>query len=111
MFQNLSEAEFVVALYMYLRLRDVPASSVSILAAYTGQKSLLLDIIKAKCEWNPIFVQPRDVVTIDQFQGQTNDIVLVSTVRSEIPGHMRDFKRWMFSLEMWNPKSRLSCGD
>jgi intron-binding protein aquarius len=98
MFQNLSEAEFVVALYMYLRLRDIPASSVSILAAYTGQKSLLLDIIKAKCEWNPIFGQPRDVVTIDQFQGQTNDIVLVSTVRSEIPGHMRDFKRWITAI-------------
>lgn len=97
-YQNLGEAEFIVALYMLMRLNNVKAESISILTAYTGQKNLIHDVVKAKCDWNPIFGQPRDITTIDQFQGQSNDIVLVSLVRTENPGHMRDPKRWVTAI-------------
>ncbi len=43
--QNLGEAEYVVAVYMYMRLLGYPAHSISILTTYNGQKSLLEDVI------------------------------------------------------------------
>ena len=97
-FQNLGEAEFIVALFMLLRLNNISAESISVLTAYTGQKNLINDVVKAKCDWNPIFGKPRDITTIDQFQGQSNDIVLVSLVRTENPGHMREKKRWTTAI-------------
>ncbi len=45
--QNLAEAEYVVATYQYMRLLGYPASSISILTTYNGQKNLLEDIITA----------------------------------------------------------------
>ena len=39
--QNLAEAEFAVATFMYLRLRGVAASRISIITTYNGQKDLL----------------------------------------------------------------------
>ena len=44
-YQNLGEAEYVVAVYQYMRLLGYPASSISILTTYNGQKSLIEDII------------------------------------------------------------------
>lgn len=44
-YQNLAEAEFVVATYMYLRLKGVPAEKITILTTYNGQKFLLRDIV------------------------------------------------------------------
>ncbi len=44
-YQNLGEAEYVVAVYMYMRLLGYPADKVSILTTYNGQKALIADII------------------------------------------------------------------
>ena len=43
--QNLSEAEFVVATFMYMRLRGIPASKISIITTYNGQKDLIGDVV------------------------------------------------------------------
>ena len=37
-FQNLAEAEYCVALFMYMRLLGYPAEKISILTTYNGQK-------------------------------------------------------------------------
>jgi intron-binding protein aquarius len=37
-YQNLGEAEYAVALYMYMRLLGYPANKISILTTYNGQK-------------------------------------------------------------------------
>jgi intron-binding protein aquarius len=72
-YQNLGEAEYIVQTYMYMRLMGYPASSISIITTYNGQKHLLRDIIEARCANNPLFGRPAKISTVDKFQGQQND--------------------------------------
>lgn len=44
-FQNLAEAEYVVATFQYMRLLGYPAQSITILTTYNGQKMLIDDVI------------------------------------------------------------------
>jgi hypothetical protein len=97
-YQNLQEAEFIVGAYMYLRLAGWGREQISILASYNGQRMLIKDVMKAKCASNPLFGEPAIVTTIDQYQGQENDIVLVSLVRTEGPGHNSDVRRLVSAL-------------
>ena len=97
-YQNLGEAEYIVAVYMYLRLKGYDGSRISILASYNGQRMLIQDVLKARCTSNALFGEPATVTTIDQYQGQQNDIVLVSLVRTEAPGHNSDVRRLVAAL-------------
>uniref|UniRef100_A0AAX7TCD2 Aquarius intron-binding spliceosomal factor n=1 Tax=Astatotilapia calliptera TaxID=8154 RepID=A0AAX7TCD2_ASTCA len=54
-YQNLAEAEYSVALYMYMRLLGYPAERISILTTYNGQKHLIRDVINQRCAGNPVF--------------------------------------------------------
>jgi len=92
-YQNLAEAEYVVATYMYMVLLGYPAEKISILTTYNGQKFLIRDIINQKCSWNPIFKKPAKITTVDKYQGQQNDYILLSLVRTESIGHLRDIRR------------------
>ena len=47
-YQNLAEAEFVVATFMYMRLIGYAADKISILTTYNGQKHLIWDVVNAK---------------------------------------------------------------
>ena len=42
-------AEYVVSVYMYLRLLGYPANKISILTTYNGQKLLIRDVIDRRC--------------------------------------------------------------
>ena len=53
-YQNLGEAEYVVAAFQYMRLLGYPAEKISILTTYNGQKHLIRDILGQRCR-NPIF--------------------------------------------------------
>ena len=46
-YQNLGEAEYAVALFQYMRLVGFPASAITILTTYNGQKHLIDDIVEA----------------------------------------------------------------
>jgi intron-binding protein aquarius len=94
-FQNLGEAEYVVALYMYLRLLGYPAQSITLLTTYNGQKQLLHDIVNARCAK---LGKPGKISTVDKYQGQQNDIVLLSLVRTKSVGHLRDVRRLIVAL-------------
>ena len=39
-----------------------------------------------------MFGLPRAVTTVDKYQGQQNDFVLLSLVRTESVGHLRDVR-------------------
>ncbi|GIX64046.1 intron-binding protein aquarius [Babesia caballi] len=97
-YQNLEEAEFVVATYMYMRLCGYPSEGIVILCAYNGQKALVEDIVKHKCAWNPRIKAPRAIATVDKFQGRQSDFVLLSLVRTARPGHLRDPRRMLVAL-------------
>jgi intron-binding protein aquarius len=71
--QNLGEAEYTVALYMYMRLLGYPAEKISILTTYAGQKALIRDVLEHRCKGNMLFGLPKCVATVDKYQGEQND--------------------------------------
>uniref|UniRef100_A0A1A9X2R8 RNA helicase aquarius n=1 Tax=Glossina brevipalpis TaxID=37001 RepID=A0A1A9X2R8_9MUSC len=92
-YQNLAEAEYIVAVYMYMRLKGYPAEKISILTTYNGQKHLIRDVINARCGSNAIIGWPQKITTVDKYQGQQNDYILISLVRTKAVGHLRDVRR------------------
>lgn len=97
-FQNLAEAEYIVAVYMYMRLLGYPAEKISILTTYNGQKHLIRDVINTRCGDNPLIGRPHKVTTVDKYQGQQNDYILVSLVRTKAVGHLRDVRRLVVAV-------------
>ncbi|XP_073433968.1 RNA helicase aquarius [Dendrobates tinctorius] len=97
-YQNLAEAEYAVALFMYMRLLGYPANRISILTTYNGQKHLIRDIINQRCRKNPVIGQPSKVTTVDRFQGQQNDYIILSLVRTKAVGHLRDVRRLVVAM-------------
>ncbi|XP_022090524.1 intron-binding protein aquarius-like [Acanthaster planci] len=97
-YQNLAEAEYVVAVFMYMRLLGYPAEKISILTTYNGQKHLIRDVINQRCASNPLIGQPSKVTTVDRFQGQQNDYILLSLVRTRAVGHLRDVRRLVVAM-------------
>jgi len=96
--QNLAEAEYVVATFMYMRLVGIPASKISIITTYNGQKDLITDVVAQRCGWSPMFGTPAKIATTDKFQGQQNDYILLSLVRTKSVGHIRDVRRLVVSV-------------
>lgn len=95
--QNLGEAEYAVALYQYMRLLGYPREKISILTAYYGQKVLVSEILHKRCGNSKIFGIP-EVSTVDQYQGQQNDYIIVSMVRTQSIGYLRDIRRVTVAL-------------
>lgn len=67
-YQNLAEAEYVVAVYMYMRILGYPAERITILTTYNGQKHLIRDVVAARCAKNPLLGAPSKITTVDRFQ-------------------------------------------
>merc|ERR1719210_1602308 len=97
-YQNLAEAEFVVATFMYMRLIGYPAEKISILTTYNGQKHLIRDVVNARCANNPLIGMPHKITTVDKYQGQQNDYILLSLVRTQNIGHLRDVRRLVVAM-------------
>jgi intron-binding protein aquarius len=97
-YQNLGEAEYLVAVYMYMRLLGIPNDKISIITSYNGQKHLIRDVIKQRCAWNPLFGAPAKITTVDRYQGQQNDYILLSLVRTKTVGHIRDVRRLVVAM-------------
>ncbi|NWI50997.1 ZNFX1 protein, partial [Calyptomena viridis] len=74
--QNTHEAEFVVELCKYLLCQDYQPSQITILTTYTGQLYCLRKLMPVK-----IFEGVK-IHVVDKYQGEENDIVLLSLVRS-----------------------------
>lgn len=97
-FQNLGEAEYVVALYMHMRRMGHPAQSITILTTYRGQKHLIRDVIDKRCTHSTLYGRPGALSTVDKYQGQQNDVVLLSLVRTKHVGYLRDVRRLVVAM-------------
>ncbi|CAG2105695.1 unnamed protein product [Medioppia subpectinata] len=80
-YQNLAEAEYVVATFMYMRLLGYPAERITILTTYNGQKHLIRDVVKQRCASNPFIGFPQNTL-----------------VRTKTVGHIRDVRRLVVAL-------------
>ncbi|XP_039590839.1 NFX1-type zinc finger-containing protein 1 [Polypterus senegalus] len=78
--QNLHEAQFVVALCQYLICQDYKPSQITILTTYTGQLYCLRKLLPAR-RFSGVKVH-----VVDKYQGEENDIILLSLVRSNQDG-------------------------
>ncbi|NXE92852.1 ZNFX1 protein, partial [Menura novaehollandiae] len=84
--QNPHEAHFVVELCKYFLCQDYQPSQITILTTYTGQLFCLRKLMPAR-----IFEGVK-VHVVDKYQGEENDIILLSLVRSnkeEKPGFLQ----------------------
>ncbi|KAI3369880.1 hypothetical protein L3Q82_024689 [Scortum barcoo] len=78
--QNQHEAMFVVALCCYLLYQDYKPEQITILTTYTGQLHCLRKLMPAS-QFSGVKVH-----VVDKYQGEENDIVLLSLVRSNLQG-------------------------
>lgn len=76
---NSQEADMVVAFIIYLLRNGVSASEITVLTYYKGQKRKLLQRLHGGDVPKGNFFK---VATVDSYQGEENDIVLLSLVRS-----------------------------
>ena len=99
-YQNVGEAEYVVGLFQYMVLIGHSPDKISIITTYNGQKELISDILNQRCgHGTPLEgVRPKAVSTVDQYQGQQNDFILLSLVRTESVGHLRDIRRLVVAV-------------
>jgi hypothetical protein len=78
--QNKFEAEYILALADFLVKQGYEKSKITILVMYLGQRALISRMMKTN-PYNKILNGIRINVT-DSFQGEENDIILLSLVRS-----------------------------
>ena len=73
---NTHEAYFVIELAIYLLKQGYKQDEITILTFYNGQKYLIEDNLKKRLTQNEIKVS-----TVDRFQGEENEIIILSIVR------------------------------
>ncbi|KAF7649472.1 hypothetical protein LDENG_00140980 [Lucifuga dentata] len=78
--KNQHEAMFVVRLCRYLLLQEYKPEQITILTTYTGQLYCLRELMPAS-QFSGVKVH-----VVDKYQGEENDIVLLSLVRSNKEG-------------------------
>ncbi|EAA29919.2 suppressor of ascus dominance 3 [Neurospora crassa] len=84
---NDQEAEMITLFFVYLVSNGVSSEKITILTYYRGQRSLLLRRLKGHPSLTGCYF---NVFTVDSYQGEENDIVLLSLVRSPDPVYGRN---------------------
>lgn len=82
---NQDEAQMIVGFFLYLVFNGVPVQHITILTFYNGQRKKLLKLLKDHRYLQGQYVK---VVTVDSYQGEENEIVLLSLVRSSERGNI-----------------------
>ena len=86
-YTNEEEAKMVISLTLYLLQNGVSVERISILAPYLGQTKILCQkLYQAKKNYPQLIPEKTpQVSTIDMFQGDENDFIIVSLVRANKP--------------------------
>ncbi|KAI0130529.1 P-loop containing nucleoside triphosphate hydrolase protein [Xylariales sp. AK1849] len=106
---NENEALMILKFFSYLLSNGVASHQITVLTFYRGQRKRIIQIANRLLK--PVFgVMSIKVHTVDSYQGEENDIVLLSLVRSNKPnrpgvaGFVEDNNRGVVSI------SRARCG-
>ena len=93
---NENEAQMVVRFILYLVLNGIPAGDITVLTFYNGQRKKLSSLL-SRLQY--LRDQVFKVVTVDSYQGEENEVVILSLVRStENIGFLSDEHRVCVSL-------------
>ncbi|KAI9731863.1 MAG: hypothetical protein M1818_007728 [Claussenomyces sp. TS43310] len=77
---NIDEAEMIVKFFCYLVLNAVGAAKITVLTFYNGQRKKILNMLQKESLLDS--TKSFNVFTVDSYQGEENDIILLSLVRS-----------------------------
>jgi helicase required for RNAi-mediated heterochromatin assembly 1 len=78
---NSDEAEMIAHFYTYLVRNGTEPSKITVLTFYNGQRKMILRQLRRQSELSAC-VRYFNVFTVDSYQGEENDVVLLSLVRS-----------------------------
>ena len=78
---NVEEAKFIVRFACYLLQHSYSPERITILTLYTGQLLQIKQLMSTNVAFKESFKKMR-VVSVDNYQGEENDIILLSLVRS-----------------------------
>ncbi|TGZ78281.1 P-loop containing nucleoside triphosphate hydrolase protein [Ascodesmis nigricans] len=78
---NVFEAEMITKFVEYLVLNQQDPAKITILTFYTGQRQILARLLARNVNLQYTKIQ---IATVDSFQGEENDIVILSLVRSNL---------------------------
>ena len=78
---NVEEAELIVKFFAYLVLNGTEPADITVLTFYNGQRKLILRKLREHPE---MMGHAFKVVTVDSYQGEENEVVLLSLVRSNV---------------------------
>jgi helicase required for RNAi-mediated heterochromatin assembly 1 len=73
------EASMVIKFLAYLVMNKVPPEKITVLTFYNGQKKLMM---RKKAQNHRISLPYIKILTVDSYQGEENDIIILSLVRS-----------------------------
>ena len=93
--ENKHEAYYLIALCQFLLKKGYAPSQITMLATYSGQFLLIRKLLQEKA------ITDVKITTVDNFQGEENDIILLSLVRSNknnIIGFLKEENRVCVSL-------------
>ncbi|KAI9372575.1 P-loop containing nucleoside triphosphate hydrolase protein [Aspergillus egyptiacus] len=76
---NEKEAEMIVGFFVHLVLNNVSVKDITILTFYNGQRKKLLRMMKSHPYLQGEYIK---VVTVDSYQGEENEVVILSLVRN-----------------------------
>lgn len=82
---NHEEAEMVVGFFGHLVLNGMIPGEITVLTFYNGQRKLIMRKLR---EHRHLQGGKFNVVTVDSYQGEENEVVLLSLVRSNVRGNI-----------------------
>ncbi|KAH8660848.1 P-loop containing nucleoside triphosphate hydrolase protein, partial [Tricladium varicosporioides] len=77
---NLDEAQMIAGMFNHLVLNGVPASKITVLTFYNGQRKTIIQELKNYTTLR--YISYFNCFTVDSYQGEENDVILLSLVRS-----------------------------
>ena len=92
---NDQEADMITGFFSYLVANDVPSDKITVLTFYTGQQKTIYTKLR---KHGSLVGSALKVCTVDSYQGEENDIILLSLVRSAGVGFLEDQRRAMVAI-------------
>ena len=90
---NQYEAKYLARLCCYLLQQGYKPSDITVITPYTGQMFQIREVFKRRELMSQVRVTP-----IDSYQGEENEIILLSLVRSKCSGFVKDSNRICVAL-------------